>query len=83
MYLQAQGSAGIGLGDDWNAQFSSMMFKVLQGTYTSNDIYFDNQQQANRLVSSVYLPFKDKVSLSERALFASMNGENHIFQGKQ
>lgn len=40
-----------------------MMFKVLQGTYTSNDIYFDNQQQANRLVSSVYLPFKDKVSL--------------------
>lgn len=67
VYLQAQGSSGFGVGDDWNAQFSSMMFKVLQNTYGANDLNFENQQQANRLASSVYVPFKDQVSCS--ALF--------------
>jgi hypothetical protein len=49
------------MGDDWNARFSSMMFKVLQGAYKASPIAETNDHLARKLGGSIYEPFRDEV----------------------
>lgn len=63
VYLQAN-AGGTDMGDDWNARFSSMMFKVLQGAYQNSPIAEANNQQAKRLGGSIYEPFQDETTIS-------------------
>jgi len=49
------------MGDDWNARFSSMMFKVLQGAYQASPVAEANKHQAKRLGGAIYEPFRDEV----------------------
>ena len=53
VYLQAQGGPS-GQADDWNARFSSMMFKVLQGTYQGSQLALEADQHAAALASANY-----------------------------
>lgn len=59
VYLQAQGTGG-NLADDWNARFSSMMFKVLQGTYQASPLAAQAEQRAALLATASFDPMDDR-----------------------
>lgn len=69
------------MADDFNARFSSMMFKVLQGTYQASPLAAETDRRATSLASATYDPINDRKVIEASAIAQAKHPLLHALVG--